>query len=342
MSRSYNVVAAPTQRAIVADYRPGQRGKGMASLAAKYSLTKDIVRSVIKRAPLHEGDPVQPRGHKRRKLSAEEEHVLVEAAQSSDAPTLRSLAQSTGNKIGERTVANYLRRQSPPVTSKVPVKVDPKEENAEWKSSMRAFVKNTLRRIAQNNRVYQDETAIYANESRRKMRAPKGKRAVRAKVTYAKKYTLSVYATKTSVLHWELSDKNANDAEVARVAKAAVKKLKNGQVLLWDRLGRSGRARNPVKQHYNPEVIQRFNNIGVKVIHLPPLGKWLNPLELLFNDLKDHHILRGKFHTDGSSMSFEELKRIIRAYMRDAAPTRLPGFFRERASGRQAKNLGLL
>jgi hypothetical protein len=27
-----------------------------------------------------------------------------------------------------------------------------------------------------------------------------------------------------------------------------------------------------------------------KVIHLPPKGKYLNPVELLFNDLKNHYI----------------------------------------------------
>ncbi len=27
---------------------------------------------------------------------------------------------------------------------------------------------------------------------------------------------------------------------------------------------------------------------GGKVIHLPPKGKYLNPVELLFNDLKNH------------------------------------------------------
>lgn len=340
MPRLYRTIAAQTQIDIVSEYQPGQRGKGLGSLARKYSLSKATVEGVIKRAREYGGDPIRPRGHKRRKLSANEEKKLVQAAMSPQAPTLQALAHSTRNKICKKTVREYLLRQTPPITSKIPVKVDPKEESKAWKATMRAFIKNTLGKIPQNHRVYQDETPIYANEARKKARAPRGTKAVRSQLTYARKYTLSVYATKHAVLYWDLSCKNANDDEVARIAEAATKKFENGQVLLWDRLGRSGRSANPAKQHYNPEVIRRFNNMGVKVIHLPPLAKWLNPMELLFNDLKEHYV-RVKFHPDGSPMGEDELKRIINAYMKKQAPMKLPGFFRERASGRQAKRLEL-
>jgi hypothetical protein len=44
------------------------------------------------------------------------------------------------------------------------------------------------------------------------------------------------------VLHWDLSDKNADTKEIERVAIDAVGVMKSGDTVIWDRLGRSGRA----------------------------------------------------------------------------------------------------
>jgi len=43
------------------------------------------------------------------------------------------------------------------------------------------------------------------------------------------------------VLHWQLRHKNANDEEIRSVAGKAAKSMKDGEVLFWDRLGRSGK-----------------------------------------------------------------------------------------------------
>ena len=111
--------------------------------------------------------------------------------------------------------------------------------------------------------------------------------------------------------------------------------------MIWDRLGRSGRSQNPKKQHYNPEIIKSIVDRGGEVWHLPPYGKYFNPAELLFNDLKNHYIRPhyGKFNKE---LSKETITRIVRKYMRDVAPTKLPGFFRARANGAEVKKLGLL
>ena len=60
---------------------------------------------------------------------------------------------------------------------------------------------------------------------------------------YATKYTLHVYAKKDRVLHWDLSDQNADTKEIERVAVDAATQVSVGDTLIWDRLGRSG-------QHY--------------------------------------------------------------------------------------------
>jgi len=67
-------------------------------------------------------------------------------------------------------------------------------------------------------RIYGDEARIYANEAPHKGRSRKGKPIIRARSRYATKYTLHVYAKKDRVVHWDLSDKNADTKEIERVA----------------------------------------------------------------------------------------------------------------------------
>ena len=75
-----------------------------------------------------------------------------------------------------------------------------------------------------------------------KPREHAGTPIIRARSHYAKKYTLHVYAKRTGVLHWDLSDRNADTREIERVAIDAVGGMESGDTLIWDRLGRSGRC----------------------------------------------------------------------------------------------------
>ncbi len=76
-----------------------------------------------------------------------------------------------------------------------------------------------------------------------------------------------MYAHNKGFVYWKLFAKNADDKEVVRVVRRVAKKIKNGDVLLWDRLGRSGRKRKPDKQHYSPTAITAIETKGGKVIH---------------------------------------------------------------------------
>ena len=60
---------------------------------------------------------------------------------------------------------------------------------------------------------------------------------LRARSRYATKYTLHVYAKRSGVLHWDLSDRNADTKEIERVAIDAVGAMKSGETVIWDRLG---------------------------------------------------------------------------------------------------------
>lgn len=57
--------------------------------------------------------------------------------------------------------------------------------------------------------------------------------------------------------------------------------------VVWDRLGRSGRCLNPVRMHFNPEVMQRLDDVAVKVMILPPKGHLLNPEEIFHSSLQE-------------------------------------------------------
>jgi transposase len=338
--RRYEEVEPEVQRAIVKEYRPGVRGRSMRALAEKHGLPEGTVATLLRRGKLTGGKPVRPRGHKQRRLDAKQERKLRSALKQNPWATNRQLKAAVGGEIAERTVSDYLARADPPYTRKVVVDQEPEERNDEWKEEVRAWVRR-VRRIKMSRRVYADETAVYTNEAPKKGRSPKGEPIVRVRPRWAKRFTLHLFAKRTGVVHWELSAKNADTAEVERVAVAAAEKLNAGDVVVWDRLGRSGRSVNPKAQHYSPAARATFEGQGVGMEHLPPKGKYLNPVELLFNDLKSHYI-RPAFPVSGEKLSLQQLESLIEDYVRDRAPATLPGFFDARANGAEATKSKLI
>jgi transposase len=338
--QNYTMVSPGVQRSIAAEYRRGVRGGGYKALSKKFNLPVSTVRHILKRAQGNGGDPVQPRGHKQRKLTLAEQRKIFKTLDRKPSATNRELAASVGDKIKQRTVSDYLTLAQPRFTHHVPVNQEPEEWTAEWKLEIRRFI-NKVKKIPLDKRIYGDETAVYANEASKVVRARRGKKVYRVKPRWGKRYTLHVYVRQTSVVYWELSAKNANDNEILRIAKTVAKHVKNDDVLFWDRLGRAGRKMKPDKQHFNPRAIDAIECNGAKVIFLPPKGKYLNPVELLFNDLKNHYI-RPQYRKHGENISQRKLKAIIKRYMIQQSPTKLKHFFAQRANGRELIQANLL
>ena len=94
-----------------------------------------------------------------------------------------------------------------------------------------------MKKIRLDKRIYEDETPVFANEAPKRGRARRGTPILRARSRYATKYTLHVYAKRSGVLHWDLSDRNADTKEIERVAIDAVGAMKSGETVIWDRLG---------------------------------------------------------------------------------------------------------
>jgi transposase len=330
MKRSYEAVEPDVQREIADEYRPAKRGCGVKALARKHGLPIPTVRNIVKRSELH-GDPVTERGHRPRVLGESQQAALEQELDDNPLATNRDLAAATDGAIAERTVSDYLARANPPFTTKVIQDQEPEEMTDDWKAAARGWVAR-VKKIPLGSRVYMDEAAIYDNDAPKRGRSRRGKPIFRPRPRYGSRYTLHVFAKRTGVVHWELSKKNADTKEVQRVAAAVAPKLTAGDVLIWDRLGRSGRCAAPVAQHYNPDAVASFEARGVSVQYLPAKGKYFNPLELLFNDLKTHYI-RPAFPGNGEKLGVDALKAIIQFYMQDCAAEKLPGFFVARANG---------
>ena len=79
---------------------------------------------------------------------------------------------------------------------------------------------------------------------------------------------------------------NCNDANFLNyVRQSLAPRLMAGTTVIWDRLGRSGRSRNPGRIHYNPDAIVAVRGRRCSVVFLPPKGKYLNPIEEAFKTL---------------------------------------------------------
>ena len=67
--RRYGEVQPDVQKEIVEDHIRGVRGHGYLAIAKRHQLPVRTVQHVIARAKRAGGDPVAPRGHKKRKLN---------------------------------------------------------------------------------------------------------------------------------------------------------------------------------------------------------------------------------------------------------------------------------
>ena len=97
--RRYEQLQPQLQRDIVHDYRRGVRGHGYIAIAKKHQLPAPTVQSVIARAERAGGNPVAPRGHKKRKLNSAEQAKLCSSLDRNPFATNQQLRARVGNKI---------------------------------------------------------------------------------------------------------------------------------------------------------------------------------------------------------------------------------------------------
>lgn len=198
--------------------------------------------------------------------------------------------------------------------------------------------------IPWEKRVYMDESFVYNNEAPSMGRSKKGAPINRIRDKRGKRLTMYLAIRVDGLVHPPiLKPLNADDKEFMRyVEESLVPCLRPGEVVIWDRLGRSGRAKNPCKQHYNPVARKMIEDVGCQLMILPPKGKYFDPIELVFS------LLKGEVRrTYGQSIAAieqrprteKEIREAVQDGSRKISPTQLRGFYKERANGRSFKKV---
>ena len=277
---------------------------------------------------------------RKRLLTKEEEEDLTFSLDENPELSNRDLAAIVNNKIAPRTVSDYLRSQSPPFVKKQPTDEEPIDDNKALAEGKKFLLQ--LRKINNSIRIYQDESFVYDNERPRLVRARRGKIVHRKRKRKGKRYAFSIAMTEEGLLHPPyLIKENFNDENfMIYVREELAPVLKSGMVVFWDRLGRSGRKKNPIKQHFNPTAKEIIEKHGCKLIFLPPYGKFFNPCELVNSFLKTE--IRRMYVGSAAAQTqrartFKEMEIDLKKAAEKLNQKICQGFFRERANGRAFK-----
>ena len=93
------------------------------------------------------------------------------------------------------------------------------------------------------------------------------------------------------------------------VSRILCPKLNEGDVVIWDRLGKSGKALNPIAHHFSPKAKKAIERRGATLMILPPYGKYMDPIEMVFGDTKTKYekfIAKKMRSCDPSKIPFNE------------------------------------
>ncbi|CAF1442124.1 unnamed protein product [Rotaria sp. Silwood1] len=212
-----------------------------------------------------------------------------------------------------------------------------------WKQEMKAFL-HKVKKIPLNKRYYYDQSVLYsAPQLKKRVKVQKGGHLIRYVKSKETRYILHACIGITGPIAFEVTKKNLNDHEVKRfIVRKIVPKLKLDDALVMDRLGSTRRVKNPRKQHFNPLMLAAVKDVGADVLHLPFKGSYLNPIELLFSDLKNNFPVKKYSHYPNNEMNISSIAKHVQQYMNYVAPQRCRGFYRNRANGKSIINCGLL
>ena len=162
-------------------------------------------------------------------------------------------------KVAARTVSDYLARADPPFTTKVIQDQEPEELTEEWRAGARWWLEGVKKLRLDAMKTRHSSLCERSSETRA---STEGKHpSFERDLATPKQYTLHVHAKRSGVLHWDLSQDMQTRKRLTRVAIDAVGAMKSGETVIWDRLGRSGRAVNPSSQHYSPVARDLFEEV---------------------------------------------------------------------------------
>jgi hypothetical protein len=200
---------------------------------------------------------------------------------------------------------------------------------------------NQIKSISQDRRIYVDETFASAGLKKERGRYPRGqKRVTPQNRKYPRMVIIGAIRKDGFIRPSQIYNKGSITTEDFEnyVKKKLCPLVQEGDVVFWDRYGRSGRAKNPTAHHFSPKARAAIEACGAKLMLLPPTGKYFDPIEMVFGDVKKlfQKKLRKKLEsTKPSKIPFKAKARLWRAAERELNPKCFTRAYKERASGQE-------
>lgn len=272
---------------------------------------------------------------RRKKLTDEQVECILSKLKANPKANNQELAELVGGHVHPSTISRYTRRAG---ISRRKSDAPAPTMDERMTNEIREYYQD-VKEVPIERRVYVDETFVYNSTPDRSGMGPRAQRLYEGKERTDARWTLYIAVRCSGMVHEPiLRKKSADDEEfLAYVRHDLVPSLRAGDVVIWDRLGRCGRCKNPQKQHYNPECRRLIEGLGAKIMFLPPKGKLFNPLYLVFAAIKGH--LKRSYAAsaaadEGRARTEGEFRSDLSNATRTLTPDVLNDYFHESADGR--------
>ena len=73
---------------------------------------------------------------------------------------------------------------------------------------------------------------------------------------------------------------------VSYVKETLAPLLRETDVVIWDRYGKSNAAALPTTYHYNPEAVNAITSRGCRLLYMPPKKRHFDPMESIVRDVR--------------------------------------------------------
>jgi transposase len=273
-------------------------------------------------------------------LSEREEKRMTKALVKNPFATNAELAAVVKNKISPREAGRYIEKSDLDfkwLGEEFDVEASFTQEAADQGAT---FMKQ-IKRVPEAKRIYVDETFASAGLRKERGRFPLGKKPTTPQNRkYPRMVIIGAIRKNGFVRPSTIYNKGSitTDDFENYVKKKLCPYIGENDVVLWDRYGRSGRAKNPTAHHFSPRARAAIEARGAKLMMLPPTGKYFDPIEMIFGDVKKIYQkkLRKKLESrKPSKIPFETKVKLWRAAEGELNPKSFTRAFKERANGQE-------
>ena len=198
-----------------------------------------------------------------RLLQGNDIEKVIEAHRNNPHLTNVELVGIVGKRMSPQTAGRCLQRMG--ISRKRAPSISPKSNVRQ----MLSFYEE-VREVPWSQRVYVDEYALCDSVSNQK-------------------YTLYVAMRLGGAVHDPLLCLGSPPAEadfVSYVKETLVPLLRETDVVVWDRYGKSNAATLPTMYHYNPEAIAAIASKGCRLLYMPPKKRHFDPMESIVRDVR--------------------------------------------------------